>query len=44
MKSKKILVEMRDKFPNTDLEYSITKSLRKIEVYEDPDESDPEEE
>jgi len=42
--AQKILLEMREKFPNTDLEYNITRALRKIDVYKEPDEIDTEEE
>ena len=37
--AKKLLIEMREKFPNTDLAYSITRYLRRIEVFEEDDES-----
>jgi len=37
--AKKLLIEMKEKFPNTDLAYSITRYLRKIEVFEEDEES-----
>ena len=37
--AKKLLIEMREKFPNTDLTYSITRYLRRIEVFEEDEEN-----